>query len=354
MTWKMPAKTLLLVAVLTFAFARAQAQQPAHSAQKIEWLRYNDSAEGAFTMDVPLGWQIQGGMYRFGYFDVRWMMGARSLDGKVIILISDASIPPYVLPGPYTGREGQPYTKPQQFQMVVSRYQEPEPYAELYAKHRFSDTCTTMTAAAADWKPTIPAKWNDGNGRSAAGLVSYNCATSDGPRTASVFSVNTLFSGQGYSYWVAMPISILCAPDRCEQARAMTQHMIDSWEKNPQWVQYQNQMTQVGLQQIRASFGQFMQQMQQFHQQFTQSMNQQVSGYYARQDAQARQVSSWCDNINGLTNVTDPKTGAKFQVFSGPKSNYYTNGLGVKVNSNVSPGPPFYQLEVNQYPNQNQ
>ena len=348
MTWKMLPKTLaILASFLIPQFPGALAQQPAHAAEKVEWLRYNDSAEGAFTMDVPLGWQIQGGMYRFGYFDVRWMMGVRSLDGKVIIRISDVNVPPYVLPGPYTGREGQPYTKPQQFQMVVARYQEAQPYAELYAKHRFSEICTTMTAAAADWKPAIPAKWEEANSRSTDGQVSYSCATSDGPRLASVFSVNTLYQGQGYAYWMAMPISILCAPDRCEQARAITQHMIDSWEKNPQWVQYQNQLTQVGLQQIRASLGQFMQQMQQFHQQFTQSMNQQVAGYYARQNAQARQVSGWCDNINGLTNVTDPKTGSQFQVFSGPKSNYYQNGLGVKINSNVSPGPDFYQLEVN-------
>ena len=345
MTWKMlPKILLLLVSSLAFAFTGALAQQPAHGSEKIEWLRYNDSAEGAFTMDVPLGWQVQGGMYRFGYFDARWMMGVRSLDGKVIILVSDVNIPPYALPGPRTGPEGQPYTKPQQFQMVVSRYQEPQPYAELYAKHRFSDICT-MTPAAADWKPALPAAWGDPSGRSADGEVSYTCATSDGPRVISVFSRNTLYQGQGF--WTAMPISILCAPDRCEQARAMTQHMIDSWEKNPQWVQYQNQMTQVGLQQIRASFGQFMQQMQQFHQQFTQSMNQQVAGYYARQNAQARQVSGWCDNINGLTNVTDPKTGSQFQVFSGPKSNYYQNGLGVKINSNVSPGADFYQFEVN-------
>jgi hypothetical protein len=146
---------------------------------------------------------------------------------------------------------------------------------------------------------------------------------------------------------MATPVSILCVPDHCAQAREMTQHMIDSWEKNPQWVQYQNQLTQAGLQRIRENFGQFMQQMQQFHQQFTQSMNQQLAGYYARQNAQAKQVSGWCDTINGLTNVTDPKTGNQFQVFTGPKSNYYENGLGVKVNSNVSPGPDFHQLEVN-------
>jgi hypothetical protein len=330
----------------TVALMARPPEPPRAAADPIEWLRYNDSAEGAFTMDVPLGWQVQGGMYRFGYFDVRWMMGVRSLDGKIIIRISDVNIPPYVLPGPYTGREGQPYTKPQQFQMVVAKYQEPGPYAELYAKHRFFEICKTMTPAPAPWKPAIPARWDESNGRAADGGAAYSCDSSDGPRTAAVYARNTLYQGQGYSFWTALPISILCAPERCEQARNMTQHMIDSFEKNPQWVTYQNQLTQVGLEQIRSSFGQFMQQMQQFHQQFTQSMNQQVSGYYARQNAQARQVSGWCDTINGLTNVADPKTGSQFQVFSGPKSNYYINGLGVKVNSNISPGPDFHQLEV--------
>jgi hypothetical protein len=353
-TWKSPWITLRLICVFLFLFCAlassnsAQTQtQSTKSPANIQWVRYNDSAEGAFNMDVPVGWQDQGGMYRFGYFDVRWMMGARSLDGRVIILISDANVPPYVIPSFNTPREGQPYTKPQQFQMVVSRYQEAQPYAETYAKHRFGDVCKSMTPTASTWQPTVrqrpddvsPAKRSDAS-------VSFNCDSTDGPRIATVALRTNLFQGQNYAYWTAEPVSVLCSPDRCAQAYEMAQHMMDSWEKNPQWAQKQEQLTQIGLQQIRVAFGQFMQQMQQFHQQFTQSLNQQVSGYYARQNAQAKQVSQWCDNINGLTNVTDPKTGAQFQVFTGPKPNYYQNGLGVKVNSVISPGPDFTQLEV--------
>ena len=348
MTWKINCNVLV---TLVFAFAFTSIgltqQPPVNSPETIQWVRYNDSAEGAFNMDVPLGWQIQGGMYRFGYFDVRWMMGARSLDGKVIILINDVNAPPYVLPGPFTGREGQSYTKPQQMQMVVANFQEAQPYAEIYAKRRFSNICKSMTPSTDTWQPSIREKTQDlPPARVSDGSVAYNCDSSDGPRTAYVFSRNVLVQGQNYAFWTAEPVSVLCLPERCAQAREMTQHMMDSWEKNPQWVQYQNRLTQVGLAQIQAAFGQFMQQMQQFHQQFTQSMNQQVAGYYARQNAQAKQVSGWCDNINGLTNVSDPKTGAQFQVFSGPKSNYYANGLGVKINSNISPGPEFYQLDV--------
>jgi hypothetical protein len=66
------------------------------------WIRYTDNAEGAFSVEVPIGWQVEGGMYRFGYFDVRWMMNIRSLDGKVIIRLDDPNVPPYVLPGPHS------------------------------------------------------------------------------------------------------------------------------------------------------------------------------------------------------------------------------------------------------------
>jgi len=73
-------------------------------------------------------------------------------------------------------------------------------------------------------------------------------------------------------------------------------------------------------------------------------MNQQVSQFELRQSAQAAQVSSWGNTLTGLTNVYDPSTGTQFQMFSGPKSNYYVNGNGDKVNSNVNPGNGFHQV----------
>lgn len=319
------------------------AEQAAKSAQDISWVRYTDSAEGAFSMDVPLGWQVQGGMYRFGYFDVRWMMDARSLDGKIIIRIDDINVPPYALPGVHTGREGQPYSKPQQFQMIVSSYREGQPYAELYAKHRFTDVCKSMNPRQADWSPALPAAWsNNGAMRSSQGAVSYDCSTSDGPRVALVYARTSLFAGD---FWTVDPvISTLATPEGLPLAQKMIQHMVESWEKNPQWADYQNRVTQLGLQQIQAGFRQFMQQMQSYHEQRTAAMNQQVASYQSRQNAQARQVSNWGDILTGVQKVSDPQTGREFQVFSGPKANYYTNGTGVTINSNLSPGADFHQV----------
>ena len=319
------------------------ATQPA----AVNWIHYTDTAENAFSMDVPAGWQIQGGMYRFGYFDVRWMMDARTLDGKEVLRIDDANVPPYVLPAANTGRDGEPYRRPQQFQMMVSSYKEARTYGETYAKHRFGSVCTSMTPHASTWNPEMPADWQLAPGtKSTEASLAYDCATSDGARRVELF-LRTQVMQNGL--WTVDPVlSIIAAPDRVTAARGTVQHMINTWQVNPQWKDYQARMTQMGLNQITANFNQFMQQMRAFHQQREAAMNQQVAGFEARQNAQAAQVSSFGDILTGVTNVTDPQTGEQFQVFSGPKANYYRNGTGITINSNISPGPGFYQVPTKQ------
>ena len=313
----------------------------AKTSDELHWVRFTDPAEGAFSMDVPVGWQVQGGMYRFGYFDVRWMMDVRSLDSKIILRIMDVNVPPYTLPDQSTGPEGQEYSKPNQFQMMVSRYRDGQSYSELYARHRFSHICKTVTRRHRDWVPTMPPAWADDPGTKATeGGVAYDCDTSDGPRIVSVYARTALNNG----LWFVTPISIMATADRTALAHSVVQHMIDSWEKNQRWAQYQNQMTQVGLDQVRRGFQQFMSEVQAYHNQRTAAMDQQVARFESRQNAQAEQVSRFGEILSGVQDVEDPMTGARFQVFSGPKANYYVNGNGVKVNSNISPGPDFHQL----------
>jgi len=127
-------------------------------------------------------------MYRFGYFDVRWMMDIRSLDGKMIIRINDANIPPYVLPGPHSGPAGHPAVRPGMFQMVVDNYQEAQPYAQSYTKRRFGSVCSSLTPTQSDWKPTMPPAWHEQEPpvKITDAYLAFNCDSSDGPRIANV------------------------------------------------------------------------------------------------------------------------------------------------------------------------
>jgi len=339
----------ILSAAIPFALAGCAAATNSStplpgSAGGLNWVRYTDSAEGAFSIDVPLGWQVLGGMYRMGFLDVRWMIDVRSLDGKVILRINDPNVPPYALPGPHTGTAGHAAIRPQMYQMVVDNYRQAQPFAESYAKSRFSGVCKSMSPRQSDWTPVMPAGWRtDSSAKVTEGAVAYDCTTADGPRVAMVYARNVLHPSSGL--WQVDPvISLIATPERVGQGQAMIQHMIDSWQESPDWAQFQQQMTNKGLAQMGADFRQFLQQMQVYHQQRQAAMNQQVAHFESQQHAQAQQVSSWGETLTGLTTVRDSATGTEFQVFSGPKAGYYTDGNGNTVNSNLSPGTGFHQL----------
>ena len=334
------------------ASASSSVHKPPTNASAVtapHWVHYKDLTEGAFTMDVPAGWQVEGGMWRFGYFDARWMMTARTLDGAMVVRLDDVSVPPYVLPGPSTGQTGQPYVRPQQFQMMVADYQPASDYAALYAKQRFKSVCKTLTPrSGAAWKPTIPAADSVATNVQAStqGAISYDCETSSGYRIATVFARTTQFGvAYGSGFWVVDPlISILTTKQDEHASYAVAQHMLNSWQKNPAWVAYQDRLTKMGLDQIQANFQQFLQQTQAQMASFESSMNAQVNGFESRMSAQSAQVNSFDENLVGIQDMTDPLTGESLQVFSGPHSNYYRNGLGQEINSDVSPGPDFHQV----------
>jgi hypothetical protein len=229
--------------------------------------------------------------------------------------------------------------------MMVSSFREAQPYAETYAKQRFGKVCTAMNPRQPTWTPTMPQEWKlEAGAKSTQASLSYDCTASDGTRLVDLF-VQTTQHEQGL--WTADPvISIIATADRMPPAHSMVQHMIDSWHENTEWSSYQARLTQMGLAQIRESFNRFMQQIRAFDQQRQAAMNQQVAHFEARQNAQAQQVSDWGDILTGVTNVADPQTGTHFQVFTGPHANYYSNGNGVTINSNISPGPEFHQDAV--------
>ena len=38
------------------------------------WTSFQDPTEQAFTVEVPKGWTIKGGLFRIGYSDARYMV----------------------------------------------------------------------------------------------------------------------------------------------------------------------------------------------------------------------------------------------------------------------------------------
>ncbi len=48
----------------------------------LKWEKFQDPFEHAFTIEVPQGWTVKGGLFRVGYSDYRPMLDLQSPDGK--------------------------------------------------------------------------------------------------------------------------------------------------------------------------------------------------------------------------------------------------------------------------------
>jgi hypothetical protein len=106
--------------------AAANAAAPASLAGKsVKWTTFTDPYENAFTVDVPAGWQTQGGMIRRGPLNIDPYLRTLSPDRSVYIMLDDPDTPVFATLTPTmvaTGfREGMAYN-PGHVQEIVMHY----------------------------------------------------------------------------------------------------------------------------------------------------------------------------------------------------------------------------------------
>jgi hypothetical protein len=305
----------------------------------LAWKEFQDPNEKAFTLEVPAGWVVKGGLFRLGYSDTRPMVDIQSPDGQTQVRLGDVAIPSYSVPD-QLHREGEVTDLGQQAQLVVARYRPGADYARLYALARFTGVCKRLSPQTIDSAPQmrdyIPQE--AAPAQTSAGQVAYRCDSGAQEKVAFAYARTSLFQGL---WQVAALGSYLAPPSQSATARAVLLHASESFHILPAWKQYQAGMDAKGLEYQRARQQQrrlaLSQQVQAFEGQMS-AMRNQVSAFQRRQSAQAAQVTSWGNILTGITPTIDPLNGTTRNVWTGPGSGYWINGQGDVVNSNVSPG----------------
>lgn len=315
------------------------------SASAQSFVKFEDSLEHAFNLDVPQGWTAKGGAFRMGYSDVRTMVDLTSPDGKINVRFGDVSIPVYFVPNQYHPTEGSIYDLGAQAQMTVAQYRNGADYMVKYAQSRFAGICRSYTpqqnspiTLPEPAPPSAPPK------QSSVGQATYACDTAQGPRVVFVYAKTELFEG----FWsVASLASFIAPPDQVVNARNILLRGAQSLHLNAAWIEYQKKMDAQALDYQRARQAsrrrQISQQVAQFEMKM-QAMQGQVQAFEHRQAAQAAQVTEWGNILTGITPTVDPMGNPK-DVWTGPKSGYWQNGQGQVVNSDGSPGPGWQQLK---------
>lgn len=335
------------VSLLICRMPAAAVATPVVSDSQVSWTQFTDPFERAFTLAVPQGWAVQGGLFRMGYSDQRPMVNLRSPDGQIEIRLGDVSVPSYTPPNQFHTREGEIYDLGAQAQMVVSRYRTGPEYAVLYSHARFAKECRNPQSPSSAIDFSMPDYIPMSNfEQSSAGQIAYTCQTSAGARVALTF-VKTARSGQIWQ--VPTIVSLLAPPTRLDAARNIAQHCAQSLQISPQWLQYQQQMDAQGMQyqQIRQQNRRdaLSAQVRQFEARMRASQAQ-VDAFERRQAQNASQVEGFTNALIGVTPTTDPLTGENRLVWTGSKDNYWANGQGQVLNSTNAPGAGWHQLQT--------
>jgi hypothetical protein len=275
---------------------------------------WQDPTERAFTVPVPAGWHVQGGVRRLGTVDVRIEVVATSPDRRMMVRIGDWGVPASFIPmnqfHAQAGlREGQIYypSGPAAGQQMILRYLPGVQFlVHWYLPQRVGQFTVTAQRDDVQLSQQVTAfQMRMGlQTQSVFGEAAFDAQTNQGLRKGYAF-VET--RADQMLWFVGRLWGYLSAPQDEPVAAAVLNRMVEGFRTNPQW----------GMAQIHAA-GQAAAAQHQANEEISNMINQ---GYKQRSLIQDRVHQRTIRAIRGETLLVDPTTGKQFEVPAG--SNYY-------------------------------
>jgi len=288
------------------------------AAPNAAFTKFADPREGSFTLDVPSGWKVEGGLLRKSTIDVRSFVFATSPDGAMVVRIGDPEIGPFTLPNQMLAiaglREGQVYTPGFGNSMVISRYLPGPQFAQQYA----GKLARVLQASALQFKsvkprPEFNSVINGGagmNSRAIAGEASFSCTRNGRESSGTVVAVTRLTTMQGTqtAIWNVEALVDFVAPaDQAGAADRIMNHMVQSFRVNEQWAQRQAQTTMETSRIVTET-----------NEHISKIIN---DTYWATQKSHDRTARNFDDTIRGVVRLRDPENGEELEGVAG--KNYY-------------------------------
>jgi hypothetical protein len=311
-------KPTLLRILTSFRYTRAPHPAPGGAALP-EYVTFQDPKEGAFTLDVPRGWTVTGGLYRFAPVDTRPSLLVKSPDGKVSISAGDHELPAFTVPTPMltaTGFiEGRWYSPGYGVNMLVRSYIKGSDFAAAYVQDKFASTCGVVRIDERRGRPDLDARLGSIHSQLsgiqvslATGEVAFTCGPGPQPRRGYYFAGTQLTSAYGAGVWNVQYLhGFLADDDAVELAGAVLSRMVASSRLNPQWAAMQSNIAGRSSEIVARTNAEVSRMIEQ--------------SYWTRQRVNDNVSRQWSNTILGLTDVVDPETGETWKVSS--DHNYY-------------------------------
>lgn len=312
----------LLEMLQSFSFGEPEAgQSPA--VPKTQYVKFTDPAEQAFSLDVPQGWQTQGGTSRRASVDLVHALQTVSPDQKIVIQFNDPNIPAFALPNQVLAFSGFPegswYSPGYGVRNLVKRYIPGGQFLAEYLLQNYKPRVEQFEFVSQTDRPDIVAEFN----RIYAQLQTYGVQFSQHAGEAAfrfqrggepyvgfgsaLTQVVYMPSMQGGNWNVAMLLVYTSPESEAELAQGIFSYMFKSIQWNPQWLASQQQLT-ANVSRIVSQTGQ--------------EISKIISdSYWTRQGVMDNINRKFSNTILGVTDVEDPETGRTWKVEAG--HNYY-------------------------------
>jgi hypothetical protein len=312
----------------------------------VGWTQFRDPQEGSFSVDVPIGWKVEGGLTRGSAIDARPWVKVTSPDQLISAFIGDGKIPPFSIPtaqgaflgygvgASYGGGKVEPYMPARKF-------------VEYYAKSNLKKYISDITVVEANNHPDIAAAINGtvGCSRSEAATIKFTGMYKTIPAVGYYLAVTkeTLGYGAGM-WWVTQVAGVLSPADRDKASLNVIVHMFQTFHLDPQWQGQSLKTTkQVSTDYTRASQAMSQGIVDRYWSQ--QAANEATNNaYWNRQAVQDHAADNFSDYIRGQQNVQDPDTGTQYKVQYGPQGHYIDPSGNVMGSNYGAPGPEWRQL----------
>jgi len=316
----------------TLKFTQPSAKPGA--ASEAQYVRWQDPREGAFSVEVPQGWRVDGGMFRFSTADVRGALEMESPDGQVKVVAGDPAVPTHTLPSQMLNMTGFPegsgYSPGYNVRMLVRRYMTGLQFATEYVQSKLSAGCTGLRLTESRDLPEASQQLSRLYASSpgvvsmqvTAGEVVFAASRNGRPVQGYLFSGTLLVSGQGSGLWqVPFLHGFIASPEQTGAAQSALERLIRSIQVSPAWAQRQ-QGAVAETSRIVSETNAYV----------TKVIE---DGYWAREQSRSELSRKWSNVTLGQTDVADPETGERWKVASGHnyywRQNYTDNVAGTNV-----------------------
>jgi hypothetical protein len=298
----------------------------------ITWVTVRDAREQAFSISVPQGWKVVGGMFRYRIAYPRPTVDMTSPDGMTNVRVGDNTIPNYQNPNP------NPYLPkvPNNF-TPVDPYTSGQVFAQKYGLDRFGAMCQGIQVTSSQSSQPKYSQQVAGYVQATGGNANFSC-TMNGQLMVGYVYAETMQVGANRmmpANWYETALGSSLAPAaQAQNASAILTYSTGSMVMNPDWAAWQNflvaQATKINL--------------------ITAAKTKQATAEMDAREAQWRQmmageVDDFNDILTGTTFGMDPATGQPVEIPTGNGGPEWMDGQNNVQSAAMQPGPAYQQVQ---------